>query len=96
MARPRVSVVIPAYNEARSLEGIVTSYETFCDEVIVVDDGSTDNTSDIAKKSGAKVIQNIKNFGLPKATPKGLGAASVNVIITMDGDCQHDHSDIQD
>lgn len=94
MARHRVSVVIPAYNEARSLDEIITNCKALCDEVIVVDDGSTDNTSAVSRKNGAKVIQFKKNRGLVKATQKGLEAANGNIIITMDGDGQHAPSDI--
>jgi len=94
MARLRVSTVIPAYNEARSLDEVIANCKAFCDEVIVVDDGSTDDTSEIAKKSGAVVIQNENNLGVTKATQKGLEVAHGNIIITMDADGQHEPSDI--
>jgi glycosyltransferase involved in cell wall biosynthesis len=94
MTRLTVSIVIPAFNEAMTLGELIDNCKVFCDEVIVVDDGSTDNTSEIAKKSGATVIQNEKNLGVTKATQKGFEVAHGNIIMTMDADGQHKPSDI--
>ncbi len=94
MAEPRVSVVMPAYNEAMSIDGVITDCKAFCDEIIVVDDGSTDDTTEIAKESGAVVIRNEKNLGVTKAVQRGLNAAQGDIIVTMDADGQHDPSDI--
>ena len=90
MAKPRISVVIPAYNEAMSIGNVIANCKAFCDEIIVVDDGSTDDTTEIAKKSGAVVLRNEKNLGVTKATQKGLEAANGDIIVTMDADGQHD------
>jgi glycosyltransferase involved in cell wall biosynthesis len=94
MAKPRVSVVIPAYNEAVSIGDVIANCKGFCDEMIVVDDGSTDDTAEIAKKGGALVIRNEKNLGVTRATQRGLEAAQGDIIVTMDADGQHDPSDI--
>ena len=94
MARPSVSVVIPAYNEAMSIGNVIADCKAFCDEIIVVDDGSTDDTVEIAEKNGAVVIENERNLGVTKATQKGLEAANCDIIVTMDADGQHDPSDI--
>ena len=89
-----ISVVIPALNEAMTLGEVIDNCRVFCDEVIVVDDGSTDNTSEIAEKHGATVIRNEKRFGVTKATQNGFEAARGNMIVTMDADGQHEPSDI--
>jgi len=94
MAKPKVSVVIPAYNEAMSIGSVIAECKAFCDEIIVVDDGSTDDTAEIAKRSGAVVIQNERNLGVTKATQRGLNVAQGEIIVTMDADGQHNPSDI--
>jgi len=90
MAKPRVSVVIPAYNEAMSIGNVIANCKAFCDEIIVVDDGSTDDTAEIAKKSGAVVVRNEKNLGVTKTTQVGFEQAHGDIIVTMDADGQHD------
>jgi len=82
--------VIPAYNEALSIGNVIANCKAFCDEIIIVDDGSADDTSEIAKKNGAVAIRNEKTLGVTKATQKGLEAASGDIIVTMDADGQHD------
>ena len=94
MTKPRVSVVIPAYNEAMSIGDVIANCKAFCDEIIVVDDGSRDETAEIAKKNGAFVIRNDKNFGVTRATQRGLEAAHGDIIVTLDADGQHAPSDI--
>ena len=94
MTKPKVSVVIPAYNEAKSIGKVIANCKAFCDEIIVVDDGSTDDTAKIAKNSGAVVIRNEKNLGVTKATQNGFEATQGDIIVTMDADGQHDPSDI--
>ena len=94
MTKPRVSVVIPAYNEAMSIGDVIANCKAFCDEIIVVDDGSRDDTAEIAKKNGAFVIRNDKNFGVTRATQRGLEAAHGDIIVTLDADGQHAPSDI--
>jgi len=94
MAKPKVSVVIPAYNEATSIGEVVASCKSFCDEIIVVDDGSTDDTAEIAKNSGAVVTWNEKNLGVTKTTQIGFERAHGDIIVTMDADGQHDPSEI--
>ena len=94
MVKPRISVVIPAYDEAMSIGEVVANCKAFCDQIIVVDDGSTDDTYDIATNSGAEVVRNRKNLGITKAVQRGLEAADGDIIVTLDADGQHDPTDI--
>ena len=88
---------IPAYNEESHIENLIKSAKNHVDSVVVCDDGSTDNTGNIAKKAGAVVIYHKIN--------KGYGAAiitlfdyarenNVDAMITVDGDGQHDPDQI--
>lgn len=93
--KQRISVVIPAYNEADNIgavldELILADYH----EVIVVDDGSADNTVEIAREHGATVIRHPYNIGNGAAVKTGIRAASGDIIVMMDGDGQHPPADI--
>lgn len=94
MTKQTVSVLIPAYNEAMSIGHVIANCKAFSDEIIVVDDGSRDDTAEIAKESGALVIRNEKNLGVTRATQRGLEATHSDIIVTLDADGQHDPSDI--
>ncbi|ADP77864.1 glycosyl transferase family 2 [Methanothermus fervidus DSM 2088] len=85
-------IIIPAYNEEKSIGKIVKECLKY-GEVLVVDDGSTDNTSKIAKKYGAKVIKHEKNKGKGAALKTGIKAAlkeKYDTLIFLDADGQHD------
>lgn len=88
---------MPAYNEAHSIAEVINGCKKYVDKVVVVDDGSTDNTVDIAESLGAYVIRHEINRGYGAAlrncfeTARKLGAGSM-VIIDSDG--QHDPSEI--
>ena len=92
-----VSVVLPAKNESASVGAVVaslkSSYPEF--EIIVVDDGSTDNTARLASEAGAQVITHPYSKGNGSAIKSGARAASGDVIVFMDADGQHDPVDIQ-
>jgi len=93
----KLSVVIPAFNEAKMIAEVVTGSLKYADEVIVLDDGSTDNTSLVAKAAGAKIIRLPKNRGKGFALAMGLYTAAINgadVIVCLDGDGQHDPNEI--
>lgn len=92
MERSRVGIVIPAYNESASIGKIVEAVKDY-GTPIVVDDGSTDHTGRIAQNSGAIVIKHPVNHGYDAALNSGFKRAhelSCEIIITMDGDGQHD------
>ncbi|HWL01115.1 MAG TPA: glycosyltransferase family 2 protein [Microbacteriaceae bacterium] len=85
---PRVSVVIPSYNDAVMLEQCLTALDgqtRLADEVVVVDNGSSDATVDVALAHGARVVTEPKR-GIPQATSAGLDAAKGDVIGRLDAD----------
>jgi len=85
---PKVSVVVPALNEEREIGGCLESLtrQTFSDfEVIVVDNGSTDTTSSIAARYGARVIREPRR-GIPYAREAGFRAARAEIIASTDAD----------
>jgi len=93
---PKVSVVIPAYNEEAGLRKIVPRLRRLAEvaEVIVVDDGSTDATAEIAAEAGARVVRQPYNKGYGAALKRGIREASSDVIVIMDSDGQHNPDDI--
>ncbi len=92
-----ITAIIPAFNEEISIGSIVTKTKKHADSVIVIDDGSQDNTAEIAELVGAEVIRHPKNKGKGEALKTGFNAAQKNgtkIIVTIDGDGQHDPSEI--
>lgn len=89
-----VSVVIPAYFEEKTIREIVQRCIPFADEVLVINDGSTDDTSKNAREAGARVIDLPQNIGVLGATQTGLHEAKGDIIVTLDADGQHDPSEI--
>jgi len=90
--------VIPALNESNSLANVVYSLSTYVDKIVVVDDGSFDNTSDVAKKAGAIVLRNEFNLGYEVSITQGLlYACSQNAssVITFDADGQHPYDKVE-
>lgn len=95
--RMKTCVITPTYNEAKNIGEVVRQIRIQNLEVIVVDDGSEDNTSKIAKDNGALVLRNQNNEGKGASLIKGFNYALKNnfdAVITMDGDGQHEASDI--
>jgi len=91
-----VSIIIPAYNEGKTIGDLVTKtrdlYPEF--EIIVVNDGSKDNTASVAKEVGAIVCEHPYNIGNGAAIKSGIRMASGDVFVFMDGDAQHNPEDI--
>jgi glycosyltransferase involved in cell wall biosynthesis len=93
-----VSIVVPAYNEAGGLPGVLdqlTMWSNRGAEIIVVDDGSTDDTARVALERGARVIRHHNNKGYGAALKAGIRAADREIAVTFDADGQFDVGDIQ-
>ncbi|OQX79859.1 MAG: hypothetical protein B6D56_06250 [Candidatus Omnitrophica bacterium 4484_70.1] len=90
-------VVIPAYNEEKNIGELVNRLKRKNLSVLVIDDGSEDNTFGEAKRSGAEVIRNERNLGKGLSLKKGirylLEKEKFDYIITMDADRQHSPDD---
>ena len=80
-----VTVVIPCLNEEQGVEQVLRAMPEFIDEVIVVDNGSTDRTRQVARSFGAKVIVEDRR-GYGRAYKSGFANASGDIIVTLDGD----------
>jgi len=87
-----LSIVIPAKNESGAIGTVVaTAREKFPEaEIIVVDDGSDDDTATVASAAGAKVVSHPESLGNGAAIKSGARAATGDLIACMDGDGQHD------
>jgi len=93
----RICLLIPAYNEARTIGQVVSEARGIIESVVVVDDGSQDATAQIAENSGAIVIKHSVNSGKGAALRTGFQHVLDNgydALITMDSDGQHDVNDI--
>lgn len=90
-----ITAIVPAYNEESTIGSVVIGASEFVDKVIVVDDGSTDHTSEIAEKAGAEVIKHSSNMGKGAALKTGFNAIKkTDIIVTVDGDGQHNSWEI--
>ena len=87
-----LSIVIPAKNEESAIgAAVVGAKEHYPDaEVIVVDDGSSDDTAAVAEQAGARVVRHPESLGNGAAVKAGVRAAQGDIIALMDGDGQHD------
>jgi hypothetical protein len=81
----KISVVIPCYNEQEGIARVIPSLPKFVDEIIVVDNNSTDRTQEVARSLGAKVVFE-KRKGYGAAYKAGLAAVTGEITVTMDGD----------
>ena len=100
MQQSVISVVIPAYNEEKTIGEVISSTNSAMEnlripfEIIVVDDGSTDNTRRIATRYKAKVLFNGKNRGKGYALKKGFQHAQGDILVTIDADGAHRPNEI--
>ena len=95
--KPKIIAAIPCLNEKQFISDVVTRARRYVGKVIVVDDGSTDNTSEAAKSAGAHVIRHEIRQGAGAATRSAFEAAityDADVLVTLDGDGQHNPDEI--
>jgi glycosyltransferase involved in cell wall biosynthesis len=95
---PEVSVIIPAYNEEKSISRVLSSLKTLPKdyEIIAVDDGSDDNTAEIIKGfSEVKLIQQEHNLGYGAALKKGVMNAKGDIVVIIDADGTYPSEQIQ-
>jgi len=93
----KVCVLIPTYNESEAIGGLVKNIRAQNLDVFVIDDGSADNTAEIARQSGAVVLRNPVNKGKGASLIRGFEyvlGRGVDAVITMDGDGQHSPDEI--
>lgn len=98
MDRPRIAVIIPALNEARTIGAVVARVREYGDAV-VVDDGSTDDTARLAREAGAEVVSHAVNQGYDGALNSGFARAAelgYQYLITVDADGQHNPAQLRE
>jgi glycosyltransferase involved in cell wall biosynthesis len=96
MQKNSLSIVLPAKNESNSLKTLIPQLRLIAPsaEILVINDGSTDDTAGIAKEAGAKVITHPYSQGNGAAIKTGARNATGEIIVFMDADGQHDPEDI--
>jgi glycosyltransferase involved in cell wall biosynthesis len=97
LSRPRIIVTIPAYDEGQFISEVVLRARKLVDEVTVVDDGSLDETSEIARAAGASVANHQVRKGYGQAIRSCFEAAKAkeaDIVVTLDGDNQHNPEQI--
>lgn len=93
----RTCVIIPVYNEAKNIRSLINRIKKLALEVIIIDDGSSDDTVNAAESSSVKVLRSQCNSGKGAALIKGYNfalAQGFDAVISMDGDGQHSCNDI--
>jgi glycosyltransferase involved in cell wall biosynthesis len=99
MTAKRVIVIIPAYNEERTIVHVIRALQQRgFTTLVVVDDGSSDRTGELAAREGAIRLRHLLNRGLGGALGTGISAAlrlGAEVIVTFDADGQHDPDDVR-
>lgn len=93
-----ISIVIPAFNEAQALPRVLENLRAWMErgaEIIVVDDGSMDDTTRVAAEAGARVIRHRNNKGYGAALKAGIRAAEHEIVVTFDADGQFDTNEIE-
>lgn len=91
----KVAVLLPAYNEEVAIASMILLSSEYADEVIVIDDGSTDRTKEVSELAGATVLSHKTNKGKGVALKTGFDyAKDYDIIVTIDADGQHNPAEI--
>lgn len=91
----KIVALLPSYNEEVALGSIILRTKKYVDNVIVIDDGSYDKTSEIAKLAGADLIKHKTNLGKGASLKTGFEASEeYDIIVTIDSDAQHNPDEI--
>ncbi|UJG41545.1 MAG: glycosyltransferase family 2 protein [Candidatus Heimdallarchaeum aukensis] len=96
--KKKISVIIPAYNEEKTIEKAIKSVKPYCNNIIVVNDGSTDDTAAIAQKNDVVLINHKLNMGLGTSLRDGINKAidlNSEIIINFDADLQYVAEEIE-
>jgi len=95
----KVTIIIPAYNEGEglssTLEGLMPIANEAGWEIIVIDDGSTDNTAEVVRAGGARLVSHPYNKGYGAALKTGIRNATGDIVVMMDSDGQHSGADVE-
>lgn len=97
LSQSKILVAMPAYNEEKYIGSLVTKAREYADEVLIVDDGSTDGTPEVARLAGATVIQHKENKGYGAAVQSILAEAkriAPDILVLLDADSQHNPGEI--
>lgn len=90
-------VVIPAHNEEKTIEKVIGKIKKYLTNIVVIDDGSIDNTHNLAKKSKVTVLKHLLNLGKGAALKTGCDYAikqNAKILVVLDADGQHDPAEI--
>ncbi|OQY41486.1 MAG: hypothetical protein B6242_17310 [Anaerolineaceae bacterium 4572_78] len=93
-----ITIIIPAFNETESIGSVLVQLKKECadfvSEIIVVNDGSTDNTQQVVEELDIHLINHPRNLGYGAALKTGIKNAKTDFVLTMDSDGQHKVSDV--
>jgi len=94
-----LTIIIPAFNEAQAISSVIEKVQITCSdiitEIIVIDDGSSDETSFLSQQTGAKVLIHKQNRGYGASLKTGIRHAKTDFVLTMDADGQHRAEDLR-